>query len=382
MIHPMIWSKQSHTEILEVLGEGLTSRVYRAIRKHRSLNVQQVVALKVLHSQEQIQSLKNEIELLLTVDSPYCVKLLGWEETSKGLAIVLEYLDGVSLEELCRWRALSLDQVDEIIYQIQEGLKELHKKQIVHGDISLKNIFITKEGCIKIIDFGFSSKERKKFDYGTPSCMSLEAWSGDKLVLGSDLFSLGLLRETLLATDLNSRATFEYWRRRAESFKNHNCLLIADPTARKFLDLKHNNQWSKSLAATVKDLKDIEMRAPSTIKLSSSFCAISRKQLLLKKVLALFLATVASITVSASIPTDPIFIKRASLDVRSRDWVRTELYKMNRNQKRLYQSGYAPILFNSLIYGEYVLYWTSHLKSGKIHLSVNEDQKVIINTDE
>lgn len=48
----MIWKKQNGTEILEILGEGLTSRVYKAIRKHSALNVQQIVALKVLHSQD------------------------------------------------------------------------------------------------------------------------------------------------------------------------------------------------------------------------------------------------------------------------------------------------------------------------------------------
>lgn len=372
----MIWKKQNGTEILEILGEGLTSRVYKAIRKHSVLNVQQVVALKVLNSQDSIQSLKNEIELLLTVDSPYCVKLLGWEETTKGLALVLEYLDGVTLEELCRYRSLNIKESDEIIFQIQEGLKELHKKGITHGDLGPKNIFITNSGQVKIIDFGFSSREQKHCEYGTPNCVALEVWRGELLTPKSDLFSLGLLRETLL-NGTQGNDDLKGWRLRAEALLNTNSLLVENPYCREFLDLKSSDDQIGRLARYVQDMQSWRNQNQPTMKLQSESHSL---QIRTNRWVAVLIAIFASVSVSAVEPVTrgALAVKHYNVDVRSHEWVSTQLFKKTNGKEMLYQQGYAPVQFHYLPEGEYVLRWTSQLKSGMMKIHLVNHQKILI----
>lgn len=373
----MMKKKQGGTEVLEVLGEGLTSRVYKAIRKHSALDVQQVVALKVLHSQELIHSLKNEIELLLTVDSPYCVKLLGWEETAKGLGLVLEYLDGVSLEDLCCYRSLDTLEIEDLIYQIQEGLKELHAKGIIHGDISPKNIFVTVTGQIKIIDFGFSSRGQKPCEYGTPNCMSLEAWRGDALTTASDLFSLGLLRETLFKSE--SPSNFKDWRGRAEVLKNKNVLLMEDPEARGFLKLEPRGMQRLNISNYVQDMQRWRSQQQPTIKLESRPTKLKPQQKWMRHSVCWCLAVFASASISAAAHVPSQSEKsNYNLDIRSRLWARTVLYKKMHGREQLYHEGYTPAALTALPEGEYVLHWTSQKKSGIIEIQMRQDRKLII----
>lgn len=373
----MIRKKRGGTEILEVLGEGLTSRVYKAIRKHDKLNVKQVVALKVLHSQELIHSLKNEIELLLTVDSPYCVKLLGWEETAKGLALVLEFLDGVSLEELCRYRALRPSEVEHIVYQIQEGLKELHKKGIVHGDISPRNIFITTSGQIKIIDFGFSSRGQQQCEYGTPNCMSIEAWRREPLAAGSDLYSLGLLRETLLNPQESS--TFRHWQERAESLKNKNSLLNERVHDRCFLEMEEYLEYRSHIASYVQDIQKWRALQQPTVKLPPVASSDLSSSIFRPVILWCLAVTVSmSVTAVAHVPSVGTPDVQYTLDVRSSVWVKAQIFKKIAGKERLYHEGYVPTLLSRLPSGEYVLRWTSEKKSGIINVHMNKAQKILI----
>lgn len=380
----MIWKKQNETVLLEILGEGLTSCVYKAIRKNKTLDVQQVVALKVLHSKNQIQSLKNEIELLLSIDSPYCVKLLGWEETSKGLAIVLEYLDGVLLADLCRYRQLSDIEINEITFQVQEGLKALHTKGIVHGDISLKNIFITREGGVKIIDFGFSTNEKRLCDYGTPQCMSLEAWRGEPLGHGSDLYSLGLLQHVLYEADADVTDARK-WQARAEQLKNKNSLLLERADERAFLDLQSNKKAIKNLSEMVAEILYCRSTLQRTQKISS--LTVERKKNLespFKKMMIFGFSFLASMSLSASTAIlqseldTPGLQRWHQLDLRSKNWANVQLFRISRQKKGLYHSGYAPAVFGSLPCGQYELRWTSTKKSGTLMLSLKSDQKIVI----
>lgn len=373
----MIRKKRDGTEILEVLGEGLTSRVYKAIRKHNGLNVEQVVALKVLHSQELIHSLKNEIELLLTVDSPYCVKLLGWEETSMGLGLVLEFLDGVSLEDLCRYRALREQEIEDILYQIQEGLRELHTKGIVHGDISPRNIFVTNSGQVKIIDFGFSSRGHQQCEYGTPNCMSLEAWRGEPQSAGSDLYALGLLHEALMNPEGSS--DFRQWRERAEALKNKNTLLYESVEEREFLNVQSFPHHRLRISKYVQDMQKWRSQHQPTVKLANTpLTPLASRHL--RPVISWCLIILASFSVSAVayVPNETESDEFYTLDVRSLVWVKTQIFRVIAGKERLYHEGYVPTVLSTLRHGEYVVRWTSEKKSGIIKVQMRDHQKIVI----
>ncbi len=182
-------------EICELLGEGLTSRVYKAFRRDSQGYTRQEVALKILKSKKHVQVLKTEFEKLVQVDSKYCVKVLAWESLPTGSALVLDYIEGVSLERLHREMPLSLELVDEVCAQVTRGLQCLHREKIVHGDLNLKNILITNQGVVKLIDFGFFDSENHS--YFTPEFAEPTLFQGVAPCPKSDFYSLEKISDFL-----------------------------------------------------------------------------------------------------------------------------------------------------------------------------------------
>jgi len=213
-------------EICEFLGEGLTSQVYKAFRRDSKGYTRQAVALKILKSKKHVQVLKTEFEKLIQLDSRYCVKVHAWESLPTGSALVLEYIDGVSLEQLHRLHPLSKELIEEVRVQVSRGLQGLHRKKIVHGDLNLKNILITKQGVIKLIDFGFFESENQS--YFTPEFAEPILLKGSTPSAKSDFYSLdkitNFLEQSLVSqADCNAQPLSERksefisrgWRRRA-----------------------------------------------------------------------------------------------------------------------------------------------------------------------
>ena len=115
------------------------------------------------------------------LDHPNIVKILDVVETNNHLNIIMEYLDGISLnaylQEQQGHRA-SEKNAKTIIRALANGLEYLHSRQISHRDIKLENIILSESLAPKLIDFGFSTcieKNRKvKIFCGTPSYMAPE----------------------------------------------------------------------------------------------------------------------------------------------------------------------------------------------------------------
>ncbi|MGB7978570.1 MAG: protein kinase [Chlamydiales bacterium] len=134
---------------------------------------------------------------------PNIVKLYDLGQWEEGLFIAMEYVQGISLHQFIREKALTLKKGLEIILQIAEGLKFLHSHGIVHRDLKPENILITESGAIKLVDFGVSfflnapDQEQitvKAMKIGTPTYMSPEQKENPKKVsYVSDIFSLGLI---------------------------------------------------------------------------------------------------------------------------------------------------------------------------------------------
>src|SRR5690348_7962163 len=125
--------------LVEFLGEGLNSCVYRAFKEDKDLGVRHEVALKILKSETQVAAWRSEFSRLAKVRSPYCVALLGWEVVDTRPALVLEYVKGVTLEDLRRFGDLSVENINEICAQALLGLSDLDEAGLFHGDLSLHN---------------------------------------------------------------------------------------------------------------------------------------------------------------------------------------------------------------------------------------------------
>ena len=147
----------TYYEIANLLGEGLNSCVYRAFRKDEKTSLTQEVALKILKSKKLVHLWRAEFETLRQVRSPHCLSVFGWEWIEDKPALVLECVDGLSLNELFRQTDLSIEEASEVFRQIQCGLEHLRQLGLCHGDLSLKNILINRKGLVKLVDFGLGN---------------------------------------------------------------------------------------------------------------------------------------------------------------------------------------------------------------------------------
>jgi serine/threonine protein kinase len=174
--------------LVEFLGEGLNSCVYKAIKELPDQNVYFQVALKILKSEKLVEVWRNEFERLSSIKSQNCVQLLGWEIINDMPTLVLEYVDGPNLNELLANTKLTPQLLQEILVQSYRGLKDLDKAGLYHGDLNLNNIMINSSGEVKLIDFGVSGGAGCYMT--TPMFASAEVLSGARPDHRADLHSL------------------------------------------------------------------------------------------------------------------------------------------------------------------------------------------------
>jgi|GEM_PF-4686859 len=182
-------------EIQKKLGEGATSQVFKAKRWNSEFSAFQTVALKVLKSRNQIRYLKQEFEKLKSFRSRFCVQIYSWEDLDIGTALVLEYVDGLSLFELGR-RIQFLDiEKRYLIHQIYHGLLDLKGADLYHGDLNPKNIMLKNSGEIRLLDLGSYFSENEIFanpDYLAPGLIETRSPNFE-----SDLYALQVIKNQL-----------------------------------------------------------------------------------------------------------------------------------------------------------------------------------------
>jgi serine/threonine protein kinase len=153
-----------------------------------------------------------EASLASRLSHPHIATIHEFGETKDGLPyIVMEYLDGQSLQKLLKRGALPVTRGVEICAFVAEALQEAHSQGIIHRDIKPSNIFVTGRGTVKVLDFGLAKQidlesppdaitqdnliveplTREGLAVGTPSYMSPEQARGERVGKSSDIFSLG-----------------------------------------------------------------------------------------------------------------------------------------------------------------------------------------------
>jgi serine/threonine-protein kinase len=196
----------------EVLGAGGTAVVYRA----QALDGD-TVAIKVLHdhlshNEEVCRRFVREGQLGNVLDHPGTVRVLDHGSTEEGCPyLVLEFLEGESLEERRVRHGGRLDLWETLDYcdQLLAVLEIAHAKNIVHRDIKPSNLFVTKEGVLKVLDFGIArlvddtsaTSTKTGQMVGTPAFMPPEqALSRPRDIdARTDLWSVGATLFTLLS---------------------------------------------------------------------------------------------------------------------------------------------------------------------------------------
>jgi serine/threonine protein kinase len=155
--------------IIAETGQGSMSRVYRAMENATG----RTVCLKVQDKAKttaaiarsgQSASRPTEGEVGLKIVHPHVVRTFEWGETNKGEHyIVMEFIDGVSLQFVRESRSLALAEKVELLAQAAEGLAAVHAAGFIHHDFGPKNLLVNRDDQVKLIDFGLTIPNTPEF---------------------------------------------------------------------------------------------------------------------------------------------------------------------------------------------------------------------------
>ncbi len=217
----MIGRTISHYKIIEKLGEGGMGVVYKA----HDTKLNRDVALKFLPehiavSDKDKARFIQEARAASALNHPNILTIYDFYEEGEENFIVMELVEGESLKSkiLAEKEAktqLSVNQIIDYGFQIAQGLAKAHEKGIVHRDIKCENIMVTKDGLVKIMDFGLAKLKgavgltRMGSTVGTVAYMSPEQVRGEEVDEHADIWAYGVVLFELLTGELPFRGEHE-----------------------------------------------------------------------------------------------------------------------------------------------------------------------------
>lgn len=201
----------AHYEIQEKLGEGGMGTVYRAY----DTQLRRPVALKVLSPEyasdpERRERFLREARVISALNHPNIVAIHEVGSDNGVDFIAMEFVEGKSLREIIPAAGLPLGKALDYAVQIASGLAKANAAGVVHRDLKPGNIMLTRDGLVKLLDFGLARRVEVGQGYdtiltvegeilGTPSYMSPEQAKGKPVDVRSDIFSFGSVLYEMVA---------------------------------------------------------------------------------------------------------------------------------------------------------------------------------------
>jgi serine/threonine-protein kinase len=150
-------SRLAQYDIVTPLGAGGMGEVYRA----KDTKLGRDVALKILpasftNDPERVARFRREAQVLASLNHPHIAQIHGLEEVNGSQFLVLELVDGESLDKRIARGPTPVDEAFGIAKQIAEALEAAHEKGIIHRDLKPANIAVTNDGSVKVLDFGLA----------------------------------------------------------------------------------------------------------------------------------------------------------------------------------------------------------------------------------
>tara|TARA_Y100001968_G_C19439164_1_gene761541 strand:+ start:27 stop:1505 length:1479 start_codon:yes stop_codon:yes gene_type:complete len=188
--------------IIKEIGAGSMGTVYLA--EHTL--IKRKVAIKslkqdLIKNDQLRERFKKEATALAQLEHPNIVRLNEYIEQQDGIFLIMEFVDGLALDQHINTVTgpVNEDNLVPLFSQLLDAFEYAHKNKIVHRDIKPSNIIITKDGKVKVLDFGIakimdetSSMTKTGTQMGTVFYMSPEQVRGEKVNHLSDIYSLGV----------------------------------------------------------------------------------------------------------------------------------------------------------------------------------------------
>jgi serine/threonine protein kinase len=205
-------------QLLETLGEGGSSTVFRAVRDLDG--ARQQVALKLLrsgvYSADARRLFRRERQTLAALSHPNIAHLIDGGVTDEGIPyLVMEYVDGVPITRHADAQRLDLRARLRLMIVVCRAVAAAHRALIVHRDLKPSNILVTAEGAVKLVDFGIAKllDESPAPEHATrpgqspltPGYAAPEQFSGGAISTATDVYALGVLLYELMLGERPAR---------------------------------------------------------------------------------------------------------------------------------------------------------------------------------
>ncbi|HEU4615290.1 MAG TPA: serine/threonine-protein kinase, partial [Kofleriaceae bacterium] len=208
-------------EIIRRLGSGGMADVYLA-RARGEAGFEKTVAVKVMHphlarNPRAVDHFLDEARLAARITHPNVVAIQDLGKIGNDYVIVMEYVDGVDLDRLLQsarqaQRPVPIDVGMGILCRICDGLNAAHKAlapdgtplNIVHRDVKSANVLVSKQGGVKVVDFGIAKAAQQGHNTiagetkGTPSMMAPEQRVGEAVDVRADVYSVAAVGYEIL----------------------------------------------------------------------------------------------------------------------------------------------------------------------------------------
>lgn len=201
-----IGEKIEDFKVGNLLGKGSFAGVYRAESIHTGLEVAiKMIDKKAMYKAGMVQRVQNEVKIHCQLKHPSILELYNYFEDNNYVYLVLEMCHNGEMNRYLknRMKPFSENEARHFMHQIITGMLYLHSHGILHRDLTLSNLLLTRNMNIKIADFGLATQLKMPHEKhytlcGTPNYISPEIATRSAHGLESDVWSLGCMFYTLL----------------------------------------------------------------------------------------------------------------------------------------------------------------------------------------